>query len=77
MPGHWDGDLVQGAGSRSAVCALVERTTCCGMLLHLGSDKSAINVERMMRHAIATMPRHPSIRPVMIVEARSPTSERG
>src|SRR5665648_463490 len=32
------GSLDQGADRAATAGALVERTTCCGMLLHLGSD---------------------------------------
>ena len=56
VPGHLEGDLILGAGSRSAVGTLVERTSRFVMLLHLGDDKSAINVEKAMRRAILTLP---------------------
>ena len=56
VPGHWEGDLILGAGSRSAVGTLVERTTRYVMLLHLGADKTAINVEKQMRQVVMTLP---------------------
>ena len=56
VPGHWEGDLIMGAGSRSAVGTLVERTTRYVLLLHLGGDKTAVNVEKAMRRAILTLP---------------------
>ena len=56
VPGHWEGDLILGAGSRSAVGTLVERTTRYVLLLHLADDKTAVNVEKAMRRAILTLP---------------------
>lgn len=57
VPGHWEGDLILGAGGRSAVGTLVERSTRFVLLLHLGGDRSAVVVEAAMRDAIATLPR--------------------
>lgn len=56
VPGHWEGDLFLGAGSRSAVGTLVKRSTRYLLLLHLGSDKTAVNVEKQMRRAIVGLP---------------------
>ena len=56
VPGHWEGDLILGEGSRSAVGTLVERTTRLVLLLHLDGDRAAVTVEKAMRKAIATLP---------------------
>jgi len=56
VPGHWEGDLVLGEGSRSAVGTLVERTTRLVLLLHLDGDRSATTVEAAMREAITKLP---------------------
>ncbi|MFD0661441.1 hypothetical protein ACFQZ3_32875 [Thermocatellispora tengchongensis] len=34
MAGHWEGDLIVGQGSRSAIGTLVDRTTRYVVLLH-------------------------------------------
>jgi IS30 family transposase len=45
-----------GAGGRSAVGTLVERTSRFLLLLHLPDGKGAVEVEEVMRRAIATLP---------------------
>jgi IS30 family transposase len=56
VPGHWEGDLIIGAGQRSAIGTLVERSTRFVMLLHLPDRHTAPEVERAMLAAITEMP---------------------
>jgi IS30 family transposase len=52
VPGHWEGDLILGRNSASAVGTLVERSTRFVMLLHLPKDRTAETVRRAMQNAI-------------------------
>ena len=56
VPGHWEGDLIIGKDSRSAIGTLVERSTRFVMLLHLPERHGALEVEQAMLGAIAQMP---------------------
>jgi len=56
VPGHWEGDLLLGKDSRSAVGTLVERSTRYLMLLHLPQGREAEKVDTAMRRAIAQLP---------------------
>ena len=56
MPGHWEGDLIIGANSASAIGTLVERTTQFTMLLHLSDDHGATAVRDAIAATIAGLP---------------------
>jgi IS30 family transposase len=56
VPGHWEGDLITGAGNASAIGTLVERSTGFLMLLHLPERHGAIEVRDQMITAIGRMP---------------------
>ena len=57
VPGHWEGDLIVGAGN-SAIGTLVERSTRFTVLLHLPIDHRAETVATAMIEAMGQLPEH-------------------
>lgn len=58
VPGHWEGDLILGAGNGSAVGTLVERSTRFVMLLHLPGRHDAESVAEAMIREMGKLPAH-------------------
>src|SRR6202000_909141 len=56
VPGHWEGDLIAGAGNKSAIGTLVERSTRFVMLLHLPDGHGADQVAAAMTAAMGRLP---------------------
>ena len=56
VPGHWEGDLILGAGNKSAIGTLVERSTRFVLLLHLPDGHGAEAVAAQMTQVMATLP---------------------
>lgn len=56
IPGHWEGDLILGAGGQSAIGVLVERTTGFVVLLHLPDDHTAATLAEAMTAKIPEIP---------------------
>lgn len=55
VPGHWEGDLIVGAGGRSAIATVVERSTRFGFMVQLDS-KHAAHVARRIAQQAANLP---------------------
>jgi IS30 family transposase len=58
VPGHWEGDLILGAGGRSQVGMLTERTTRYTLLFALPTDRTAATVRAALEEVIGTLPDH-------------------
>jgi IS30 family transposase len=56
VPGHWEGDLIMGAGNHSAIGTLVERSTRYCLLLHLPAGHHPAAVRDQMITAIQSLP---------------------
>ncbi|MCE5288665.1 MAG: IS30 family transposase [Nocardiaceae bacterium] len=58
VPGHWEGDLIMGAGNKTAIGTLVERATRYVMLLHLPNGHNADQVRDALVTTIGQLPTH-------------------
>ena len=58
VPGHWEGDLIIGKGSRSAIGTLVERTTRFIILVHLAGNRGAENLRDRLAESMSPLPAH-------------------
>ena len=58
VPGHWEGDLILGRQSRSAIGTLVERQTRFVMLVNLRRGRLAEDVKDALIKAIRVLPAH-------------------
>ncbi len=58
VPGNWEGDLVLGTNSKSAVGVLVERSTRFTILLHLPATHDAETVAAAMIAEMSELPEH-------------------
>lgn len=56
VPGHWEGDLIMGAGNRTALGTLVERTTRTTLLVPLKA-KDAESVRKAFARRLRAIPR--------------------
>jgi len=58
VPGHWEGDLLVGAGNRSAIVTLVERTTRYVLLGALPDGRVSESVVGVLSELITRLPQH-------------------
>jgi IS30 family transposase len=58
VPGHWEGDLILGKRSQSAIGTLVERQTRFVMLVNLSAGRLAEHVKDALADTIRVLPDH-------------------
>jgi IS30 family transposase len=58
VPGHWEGDLILGAGNRTAAITLVERTTRYTMIARLPARHDAATVTDRLIEMVTALPAH-------------------
>lgn len=58
VPGHWEGDLIIGAGHESQIGTLVERSSRFVMLVHLPRSRGADAVADGLADKIVQLPQH-------------------
>jgi transposase, IS30 family len=58
VPGHWEGDLILGAGNRTAAITLVERVTRYTMIARLPARHDAATVTDRLTAMVTTLPSH-------------------
>jgi IS30 family transposase len=58
VPGHWEGDLLIGAGGRSQIATLVERQTRYVLLARLPNGRGTLEVTEALKQRIRDLPAH-------------------
>jgi IS30 family transposase len=58
VPGHWEGDLILGAGNRTAAITLVERATRYTMIARLPQRHDAATVTDRLTEMVTALPAH-------------------
>jgi IS30 family transposase len=56
VPGHWEGDLIIGAGGGSAIATLVERSSRFVLLAHLGRERNAESLRDSLIATVTELP---------------------